>query len=282
MTQLQIDLAMGRKVPYDLFNVLVFCDSCDYAKEELKDTWKEIWKAKMWKYINPYSLVSYYLFTDYLAAVDQQAKNMQPMWFLEDGCSVKDGVYSGANGMEARRMYCNKVYDCDTCNGKDNDGGQTIDPEVDPGDLTSSAYAGRGSVLWNDIRGQQTMEVDQNGNTITLSAIADTMRSLPDTLGIGSGPFSPKGAFHYFVTEILKKWPKVVSSYDGERKYIKYTGYSDIYFYALQGLGLTSLPAFIEQRWRIRDGYYRCGDFKAESGYIGGRIGAKEGGGYPF
>ena len=179
--------------------------------------------------------------------------------------------------MEARRMYCNKVYDCDTCNGKDNDGGQTIDPEVDPGDLTSSAYAGRGSVLWNDIRGQQTMEVDQNGNTITLSAIADTMRSLPDTLGIGSGPFSPKGALHYFVTEILKKWPKVVSSYDGERKYIKYTGYSDIYFYALQGLGLTSLPAFIEQRWRIRDGYYRCGDFKAESGYIGGRIGAKEG-----
>ena len=24
-------------------------------------------------------------------------------------------------------------------------------------------------------------------------------------------------------------------------------------------------------------GYYRCGDFKAESGYIGGRIGAKDG-----
>lgn len=74
----------------------------------------------------------------------------------------------------------------------------------------------------------------------------------------------------------------MVSSYDGERKYIKYTGYSDIYFYALQGLGLTSLPAFIEQRWRIRDGYYRCGDFKAESGYIGGRIGAKEGAVIPF
>ena len=275
--QLQEDLAMGRKVPYDLFQMLVFCNSCDYSKTELAGTWQNIWKTQMWKYANPYSLVAYYLFTDYLAAVDQQAKNMQPMFFLEDGCSVKDGVYSGANGMQARRMYCNKVYDCDTCNGKDNDGGQTIDPEVDPGDLTSSAYAGRGSVLWNNIRGQQTMEVDQHGNTITLAAIADTMRSLPDTLGIGAGPFSPKGAYHYFVTERLKKWQKVVSSFDGERKYIKYTGYSDIYFYALQGLGLTSLPAFIEQRWRIRDGYYRCGDFKAESGYIGGRIGAKNG-----
>lgn len=275
--QLQVDLAMGRKVPYDLYQMLVFCNSCDYSKEELADTWQNIWKTQMWKYANPYSLIAYYLFTDYLAAVDQQAKNMQPMWFLEDGCSVKNGVYSGANGMNARRMYCNKVYDCDTCNGKDNDGGQTIDPEVDPGDLTNSAYAGRGSVLWNNIRGQQTMDIDQNGNTITLFSIADTMRSLPDTLGIGAGPFSPKGAYHYFVSERLKKWQKVVSSFDGERKYIKYTGYSDIYFYALQGLGLTSLPAFIEQRWRIRDGYYRCGDFKAESGYIGGRIGAKDG-----
>ncbi len=275
--QLQIDLAMGRKVPYDLYQMLVFCNSCDYSKAELADTWQNIWKTQMWKYANPYSLVAYYLFTDYLAAVDQQAKNMQPMWFLEDGCSVKDGVYSGANGMNARRMYCNKVYDCDTCNGKDNDGGQTIDPEVDPGDLSSSAYAGRGSVLWNNIRGQQTMEVDQNGNTLTLRSIADTMRSLPDTLGIGAGPFSPKGAEYYFVTQRMKRWPKVVSSYDGERKYIKYTGYSDLYFYALQGLGLTSLPAFIEQRWRIRDGYYRCGDFKAESGYIGGRIGARTG-----
>lgn len=275
--QLQIDLAMGRKVPFDLYQIMVFCDSCDYSKAELAQSWQEIWCKQMWKYINPYSLVSYYLFTDYLAAVDQQAKNMQPMFFLEDGCSVKDGVYSGANGMQARRMYMNKVYDCDTCNGKDNDGGQTIDPEVDPGDLSSSAYAGRGSVLWNNIRGQQTMEVDQNGNTITLLSIADTMRSLPDTLGIGAGPFSPKGAEYYFVTQRMKRWPKVVSSYDGERKYIKYTGYSDLYFYALQGLGLTSLPAFIEQRWRIRDGYYRCGDFKAESGYIGGRIGAQTG-----
>lgn len=275
--QLQEDLAMGRKVPYELFKLLQFCDSCDYAKPELAGTWQNIWKTQMWKYVNPHSLVAYYLFTDYLAAVDQQAKNMQPMFFLEDGCSVLNGVYSGANGMQARRMYCNKVYDCDTCNGKDNDGGQTIDPEVDPGDLTNSAYAGRGSVLWNNIRGQQVMEVDQNGNTITLLAIADTMRSLPDTLGIGAGAFSPKGALYYFVTQRLKKWAKVVSSYDGERKYINYTGYSDLYFYALQGLGLTSLPAFIEQRWRIRDGYYRCGDFKAESGYIGGRIGAKDG-----
>ena len=29
--------------------------------------------------------MAYSIFTDYCAAVDQRAKNMQPMWFLEDG-----------------------------------------------------------------------------------------------------------------------------------------------------------------------------------------------------
>ena len=53
--QLQIDLAMGRKVPFDLYQVLKFCDSCDYAKEELAGKWQEIWNTQMWKYINPYS-----------------------------------------------------------------------------------------------------------------------------------------------------------------------------------------------------------------------------------
>ena len=64
------------------------------------------------------------------------------------------------------------------------------------------------------------MDVDQNANTITLPAIADTMRSLPDTLGIGAGPFSPKGLTIICKTD-NEKWPKVVSGYDGERKYIK-------------------------------------------------------------
>ena len=47
--QLQEDLAMGRKVPYDLYNVLKFCDSCDYSKEALADTWGNIWKQNAWK-----------------------------------------------------------------------------------------------------------------------------------------------------------------------------------------------------------------------------------------
>lgn len=274
--QLQEDLAMGRKVPYELFLQLQFLNSVDYSQTALASTWKAKWRAEAWRYMSVHSLMAYYLFTDYLAAVDQQAKNMQPMFFLEDGCQVVDGVYSSGSLMEPIRMYFNKVYDCDTCNGKDNDGGNTIPATLDPAE-DDRCYAGRGSILWNDLRGQQEMQCDRYANTLTLPGVAATMRNLPEIEGVGAGPFSPQGAYHYFLTKRMLKWPKVVSSYDGERKYINYTGYNDLYFYALQGLGLTSLPRFIEQRWRVRDGYYQTGDFKDASHVLGGRVGAKTG-----
>jgi len=68
-------------------------------------------------------------------------------------------------------------------------------------------------------------------------------------------------------------WPKVISSYDGERKYIDNTAIANLpYFYALHGLGLTSLPRFIKQRWAIRDGYYQTGDFFTNP--LSGRVSA--------
>lgn len=277
--QLQKDLAMGRKVPYELYNVLKFCDSCDYSKTALASTWKSIWKNNAWKYMSIQSLIAYYAFTDYLAAVDQQAKNMQPMFFLEEGAWVENGVYHSPSSMEPIRMYFNKVYDCDTCNGKDNDGGNTIPAELDPAE-DDKCYAGRGSILWNDLRrcDNQEMVADANGNTLTLPGVVGQMRNLTEIDGIGAGPFSPKGALYYFVKQRVEMWPKVVCTYDCERKYIKYSQiYGDIYFYALHGSGRQSLPRFIEQRWRVRDGYYQTGDFKDASHVLGGRIGAKNG-----
>lgn len=277
--QLQEDLAMGRKVPYELFNVLQFCDSCDYSKKELAATWKKLWRDNAWKYMSIASLLAYYTFTDYLAAVDQQAKNMQPMFFLEEGCWVENGEYHSPSSMEPLRMYFNKVYDCDTCNGKDNDGGNTIPAELDPAE-DDKCYAGRGSILWNNLRrcDNQEMVADAGGGTLTLPGVVGMMRTLPEVDGIGAGPFSPKGAMYYFVQKRIEMWPKVVCTYDCERKYIKYSEiYTDIYYYALHGSGRQALPRFIEQRWRIRDGYYQTGDFKDASHVLGGRIGAKPG-----
>lgn len=285
---LAIAYALGKKVPYNLYRWMKFCDSCDYDKHE--QTGLNLWKTDLYKYASPHSCLSYDVFTDYCAAVDQRAKNMQPMWFLEDGCKVVNGVYyndaneesDSTTGMLAMRMYLNKVYDCDTCNGKDNDGGQTVDAEVDPnkmpeGDYTNP-YAGYNSVLFRNIYLQQTVYIDAQGTELSLRTVASAMRSCTATIdGQTLQPFSPEGATYFFMTARIKRWQKKVSSYDGERKYIDFTSTTanNIYFYALQGLGLTSLPAFIERRWRIRDGFYGTGNFF--SGVLSGRVNAPSG-----
>lgn len=294
---LAIAYALGKKVPYNLYRWLLFCDSCDY------DTYKgtdaddgaarlALWRTDLYKFASPHSCMAYDIFTDYLAAVDQRAKNMQPMWFLEDGCKVVNGVYynqdneasDSTTGMLACRMYLNKVYDCDTCNEKDNDGGKTVDAEVDPNKLPNpqtgytNPYAGYNSVLFRNIFLQQSVYVDAEGTELSLRTVASAMRSCTATVeGQTLQPFSPEGAHYFFVEARIKRWQKKVSSYDGERKYIDFTSTTanNIYFYALQGLGLTSLPAFIERRWRIRDGFYGTGNFF--SGVLSGRVNAPDG-----
>ncbi|MCM1297376.1 MAG: hypothetical protein NC311_17700, partial [Muribaculaceae bacterium] len=72
--QLQEDLALGKKVPYDLFNMLRFFNSCDYSKVT---GWEKIWRENAYKYMSMESGMAYTAFTDFLAAVDQRAKNMQ-------------------------------------------------------------------------------------------------------------------------------------------------------------------------------------------------------------
>ncbi len=275
--QLAIDFAMGRKVPYDLFNVLRFMDSCDYSKASLASTWKSRWQTEAWKYMSMESVMTYHIFTDYLAAIDQRAKNMQPMWFLEDGCKIENGVYSGVDGMEPMRMYLNKVYDCDTCNGQDNDGGKTCDPEVDPDKPSdeetgyTNPYAGWGSILFNNIA-KCKKDLIRSGRpddrgvypSISLMTVAAAMRSAQTTLPDGRtiAPFSPDGAKYYFLEQRINVWPKKVCSYDCERKYIKFTARANrIYFYAHQGSGRSGIVRFIEVRWLVRDGFYQTGGF---------------------
>lgn len=265
--------ALGKKVPYFLYRLLKWLNSCDYSSV---NGWQSIWRDNAYKYLSVKSLMAYYLFTDYLAAVDQQAKNMQPMFFLDEGGSVINGVYNDEKYM---RMYPNKVYDADTLVGKDNIGGDTIDPETDPTLLdTSNPYMGYGSVLWQNLaqvqKGNTPATKINASDTITLNNVAAAMRSRTTTVdGVSFVPFSPAGCEYFFMDKIVKMWQKTVSSYDGERKFISFTATADsIYFYALHGLRLTAIPAFLEKRFAYRDGNYRTGDFT--SIYAGGRIGA--------
>ena len=280
---LAADYANAKRVPYNLLQWMIHCNNCDYTKVSLS-TCKTVWKRDTWKYANIRSMFTYGAFCDYLLAIDQEAKNMQPMWFLEDGHCIINGVYDPdgyvAESLKAQEpmiMYWNKVYDADGVNGKDNDGGCTCDAETDPNrdsdETWTNPYAGHGSILFKMMYYQPENIVSSDGTTLTMSNAVNTLRSVETTdEGTTFKPFSPAGATYFFITKRLNKWPKRVSSYDGERKYIDFTATADaIYFYALQGLGLTALPDFIERRWRYRDGYYGCGDFTESS--IGGRIG---------
>ena len=270
--QLAINYALGKKVPYQLYDMLAFAATCD---KSIDAQWATNWRTKLHLHANPKSVMSYYGFTDYDCAKDQQAKNMQPMWFLEHGATVINGEYSE----NALIMYLNKIYDADGVNDKDNDGGCDTDPEVDPAIPTSDGYvnpfAGWNSILWICCREQQEVLL-ADSKTINLREIIAAMRNTQcEVDGRILKPFSPDGAIYFYCTKRQQMWPKVVSSYDGYRKYIHYTASSDtFYFYALQGLGLTSLPAFIRTRWRIRDGYYQTGDFF--SGVLSGRIACED------
>jgi hypothetical protein len=254
--------------PYELFRYLEFANRCDLdqAPSDSDRTSRiNLWENTAYKYVNVRSLMVYYAGTDYLCLTDSQAKNMQPMWFLEDGFSVTDGVYSSEYAL---RMYPNKVYDADGAWDKDNEGGCTVDAEVDPAKETdedsgySNPFSGWNSVQWVMLRNAGNTVVDSSGNTTTLKDVVELMTNAQiEEDGVMINPFSKAGALHYYVDR-MNNWPKMVSSFDGERKYIDYTATSNqLYFYALQGLGKTSLPDYIARRWAIRDGYYQVGEF---------------------
>lgn len=251
----------GKKVPYQLYRWLKFCQDCNHhltasdgnitldgssvsgtpANRLLK------WKHELHKYANVHSAFCYHIFTDYLAAVDQRSKNMMIGFYLDT-----DGV---------ERMYLNHLYDGDTILGSDNDCGLTIDAELDPNNDTEQKYQGYDSVFFvqNAKTGSDGVWLDDDGDaTLTLAQVAAAMRS--QNLSSGLNAFSPDGLEKYWITDRLSKWPKLVSSYDGVRKYIEHSTAAANYFFALHGLSTQRLQDFIKTRFLFRDGYYQTGD----------------------
>lgn len=257
----------GRKVPYALYKWLEWCEQCNQnltasdgnitldgssvsgtpANRLLK------FKHELHKVTNVYSMICYHVFTDYIAAVDQRSKNMMVGFYLDTDGEV--------------RMYLNHLYDGDTILGSDNDCGLTIPAELDPNNDPNGYYQGHDSVLFTQLANADYIwlkdyvsdsDTSDTTKTVTVASIAATMRSVQ--LSSGLRPFSPEGIRKYWITDRLQKWPKLVSSYDGIRKYIEHSKSSDNYFYALHGLSIQRLEDYVETRFLYRDGFYQCGD----------------------
>ena len=226
----------NKKVPYQLYRLLEFCNRCDYETGNVT-----LFKTDGYKYLNPYSLMLYHLATDYDMAVDQRSKNMMIGFCLE-----KSNIM---------RAYFNFAYDGDCLWTYDNDCGQTVPLDMDPNSAADETYyAGYGSILFKDTIRNGGFIVDDNGTFVSIGSVLSAAREAQDMNGVI--PFSPAGHEYYWITKRLKKWPKLVSSYDGERKYVNTMAYDSTYLFSLHGLGLHFLSAAFEKRFKLRDGYY--------------------------
>ena len=276
----------GKKVPYQLYRELAFCQQCnqnltDNAEENAaknadgtevvfngagasttitldgeevagtKENRLLKWQHEMHNYFSPYSTNCYIVASDYKATVDQRAKNMMIAVYLE-----ADGT---------KRCYFNHWYDGDSVDGADNDCFLTVAWDMDG--ATSHKYQGWDGVmfrqtyaLYDEGKGVWTGNTDSEGNQeqLTLGQTAAAMRSTKTASD--QEIFSANGCYRYWMTERILKWPKVVSSFDGQRKYIETATASASRFPALNGLRLESLPAFQRKRFAYRDGYYQTGD----------------------
>lgn len=243
----------GTKVPYQLYRWLEFCNRADY---EIGDA--TLWGSNLWQYANVKSIQMYHLFTDYLLCVDQRSKNMMVSFYKYEDGRVKASLQH--------------LYDGDTIWTSDNDCGQTVPVDCDPNSPEGEVYyAGYGSVIFKNTAAITEIVTDGNGNTSKLNDVLTAMRTAQ--IG-GIAPFSASGCEWLWFNKRLKKWPKMVSSFDQERKYLFPMAYDTTYLYAMHGLGLHSLPEVFRERFSVRDGYYEgpsyLSDFVAMRGTVAG------------
>ena len=274
--------AAGKKVPYQLYRELAFCQQCnqnltddatanaatnDDGSEKIfngagasttitldgqtvagtKENRLLKWQHEMHNYFSPQSTNCYVVTSDYKATVDQRAKNMMA------------AVYKESDGK--MRFYFNHWYDGDSCDEADNDCYLTIPWDMDG--ATSHLYQGWDGVMFQQCyalfeKGEGLWLDDSGTSTLTLHDTAAAMRATKTSTGLDI--FSADGCYRYWMTSRILKWPKVVSSFDGERKYIETATAADNHYPALHGLRLESLPAFQRKRFAFRDGYYQTGD----------------------
>lgn len=246
----------GKKMPYQLYRWLRFCQECNHHLTEADGNITlgtssvagttanrlKKWEQELKDFANVHSVLCYTVASDYKATVDQRSKN------------AMIGFYMDTDGR--MRMYLNHWYDGDCVDGSDNDCGLTIPWDMDA--RTSHLYQGWDSVIFQQTYAAGSFWLNSSGSsTVTLQQVADAMRKVEYN---NMKPFSADGCYYYWVTKRLDKWAKVISSFDGERKYIQNSTPSDNYFFALHGLRLDDLPDYQRKRFKYCDGQFQVGD----------------------
>jgi hypothetical protein len=248
----------GKKAPYNLYRWLAWAQQCSHMLDEndgnitlhgetvegTKANRLKKWSEELWEYANVRSTGCYVIASDYILAVDQRSKNMMVAFYLDT--------------TGKKRAYFNHWYDGDCTWLADNDCGLTVPWDLDAVEDPKHYYQG-----WNSVMFKQSYAVDKfwtsaNGaTTVTLHDIAGDMRGAEAD---GIKIFSADGCEKLWITDRIAKYAKVISSFDGERKYIENSKEGSNYYYAVHGLRQEDLPETFEKRFAYRDGYYQVGD----------------------
>lgn len=207
-------------------------DPSRMSTEEVKARFKsDKFKREVSQYFSVANLCAWYVWTDYLMAVDQRAKNT----FLR----TWDG-----------RVWWYTYYDGDTSMGKRNDAMLAYDYSLsrDTFDAERSKYAfeGHNSILWCLVLANLEVE---------MKAIAQKMRSV----------LTNKTATEY-LNSPLRDWAERTHNKSNIVKYLKptYTDYNGKgtmnYVFALDGTMEAVKADIIDRRFSLRDAYYNPDD----------------------
>lgn len=207
-------------------------DPSRMSTDEVKARFKsDKFKREASQYFSVANLCAWYVWTDYLMAVDQRAKNT----FLR----TWDG-----------RVWWYTYYDGDTSMGKRNDAMLAYDYSLsrDTFDAERSKYAfeGHNSILWCLVLANLEVE---------MKAIAQKMRSV----------LTNKTATEY-LNSPLRDWAERTHNKSNIVKYLKptYTDYNGKgtmnYVFALDGTMEAVKADIIDRRFSLRDAYYNPDD----------------------
>ncbi len=205
-------------------------------------------------YFNLSSICAWYIWTDYLIAVDQRAKNM--MMYTMDGKHWMFQYYDG-DTMLGERNDCFLAYDYLT----DRD---TWDDAV-----KQYAMQGHDSWLWYLVRANFTNQriIDGTPDTktaVNLSSVCQLMR--------GSGKFSADYFKQIFNEQFVNNWSQRQYNYSQDYKYVQpltETGYpSDIstnFINTAQGSREAHRTYTLENRFSLLDSKYQAGGYAQDA-----------------
>lgn len=241
-------VAVNNRISIDMLNTLNSkgLEALDWESEKFLNEAKD--------YFNLASVCAWYIWTDYLIAVDQRAKNM--MMYTMDGKHWMFQYYDG-DSMLGERNDCYLAYDYLT----DRD---TWDEGV-----KQYAMQGHDSWLWYLIRANFTNQRIIDGKpdpltAVTLSSVCKLMRS--------SGKFSADYFKQILNGQFVDNWSQRQYNYSQDYKYIQpltETGYpsgiSTNFINTAQGSREAHRTYTLENRFPLLDSKYQAGNYTQDS-----------------